>query len=118
MPRTIESIEKSHRIAEERLKKGMPLWDRKLAIKHLLIGGNNNSDLDEDENAQEVGRKIATALRSSSWFRADKKASKDVGFSKVEGIAEKFEYIYDLYEFNDVLDMLYDMADADRVWIA
>ena len=113
MPRTIESIAENHRVATERRKAGKPAWDRHLTIKHLLTGD------DSDENAQEIGRKIAAILRASAWLKADKEENDErLGGSEVEQIAEDFEDIEDLDHFNLVLDGLYDLADADRVWIA
>lgn len=113
MPRTIESIVENHRVATARREAGKPIWDRRLTIKHLLT-----SD-DSDENAQEVGRKIAAILRASDWLKADKEENDErLGGSEVEQVAEEFEDIEDLDHFNLVLDSLYDLADADRVWIA
>lgn len=113
MPRTIESIAENHRVATERRKAGKPIWDRRLTIKHLF------SDDDSDENAKKVGKEIAAILRSSEWLKADQKNSKDrVGGSEVEQIADEFEDIENMRHFSLVIDGLYDLADADRVWIA
>lgn len=113
MPRTIESIADNHRAATERRNAGKPLWDHRLTIKHLLT-----SD-DSDESAKESGRDIAKALRASSWFKADIEENGDrLGGSEVEQAAEEFEDIENVSHLNLVLDGLYDLADADRVWIA
>lgn len=113
MPRTIESIVENHQVAQERRKAGKPVWDRRLHIKHLL------NDDDSDENAQEVGRQIAAILRTSSWLKADKENHGErLGDPEVQMAMEEFEDIADIDHFNAVLDNLYDLADADRVWIA
>lgn len=113
MPRTIESIAENHRVATERRKAGKPIWDRRLTIKNLL------TDDDSDENAQEIGRKIAAILRDSDWLKADKEENDErLGGSEVEQVAEEFEDIENVSHLNLVLNGLYDLADADRVWIA
>ena len=113
MPRTIDSITENHRAATERRNAEKPIWDHRLTIKHLLT-----SD-DSDESAKESGRDIAKALRASSWLKADIEENRDcLGYSEVEQVAEEFEDIEDLDHLNLVLDSLYDLADADRVWIA
>lgn len=113
MPRTIESIAENHRVATERRKAGKPIWDHRLTIKHLF------SDDDSDENAKKVGKEIAAILRGSEWLKANQEDSEGrVGGSEVEQIADEFEDIEDMRHFSLVIDGLYDLADADRVWIA
>lgn len=112
MPRTIEGIVENHQAATERRKAGKPVWDRKLHIKHLL------SEDTSTENAKKVGNEIAQVLRGSSWLKADEKESAErMGGSEVAQVAEEFEDIEDLEHFNAVMDRLYDLADADRVWV-
>lgn len=112
MPRTIESILTSHRAASERRAVGKSPWDRRIRIKHLL------TDDDSDEGAQQTGRQIALVLRKSDWLAQDQKSSRErSGDSEVQLATEEFEEIEDLDGFNAVLDHLYDLADADRVWV-
>ena len=113
MPRTIESIVDSHRVAAERRKAGKPIWDRRLTIKHLF------SDDESAEAAKKAGREIAAVLKASPWLKADLEVhGENPGKSEVQMVAEKFESIKSLSHLNSVLDRLYDLADADRVWIA
>lgn len=108
MPRTIESIVENHRVAAERRAAGRPIWDGQLKIKHLL-----NGDDDSDSEAQAVGRQIAAILRASSWFKRD---AQDGGSSLVE-VVEELEDVCDFEDLDEILDHLYDLADADRIWI-
>lgn len=108
MPRTVESIVDGYNAANERLKAGKPAWDHHLKIKHLL------TDDVSDEACRRVGAEIATILRSSDWLRDDEKGT---GPSEITVCAEEFEEVTDVDHLNEVLDRLYDLADADRVWI-
>lgn len=113
MPRTIESIAENHRVATERRKAGKPIWDRRLSIKHLFTDDESN------EAAQKTGREIAAVLKASPWLKADQEAHGErLGDSEVQMAMEEFEDIEDIAHLNLVLDGLYDLADADRVWIA
>lgn len=113
MPRTIESIVDNHNAATERRKAGKPVWDRHLRITHLIGDG------DSTESVQKAGREIAAILKTSAWLKADQEEHGErLGDGEVKMAAEEFEDITDLDHFNAVLDNLYDLADADRVWIA
>ena len=83
-------------------------WIGRLTIKHLLTAD------DSEENAIETGKAVASIIRSSAWFkRGDADTKYDLG-----NIADDFEDVQDVHEFNEVLDALYDLADMERVWIA
>lgn len=110
MPRTIESILDNHHAASERRKVGQPVWDRKLHIKQYFAGTDAT-----DATAKETAQSISRALKNSSWARADQK---EAGInSEVMQLAEEFGDTEDLATLNSLLDVLYDLADADRVWI-
>lgn len=110
MPRTIESIVDNHHEASRRRAAGQPVWEHHLNIRHLLA----SDGAQEDPGA--TGKQVAQVLRASSWAKADVQAH---GMdSEVAMCAEEFEDIEDVAHFNDVLDRLYDLADADRTWIA
>lgn len=113
MPRTIESIAQSQEIANRRRAEGLPVWGHTVRIKHLF------TDDESDENAQRVGKEVATILRTSAWAEADREFARERGGdSEVIVCAEAFEEVQDLDDFNAVLDRLYDLADVDRAWIA
>lgn len=110
MPRTIESIIDNHHAATERREAGQPIWDRKLRIKQYFAGSNAT-----DETAKDTARNISHTLKNSSWAKTDQK---EAGIdSEVIQLAEEFGDVEDLATLNSLLDTLYDLADADRVWI-
>lgn len=104
MPRTIDSIVANHTEAARRRAAGLPVWDHRIDIKHLL------DDDTSDANARRVGHELHTILTRSAWI----KNNTDPGLNDV------------LYNINDTdttddldywLDALYDYADRDRVWL-
>lgn len=112
MPRTIEGILDSHHAASERREKGKPIWDRKLHIKHLMTQDTSN------ESAQKTGAAISQVLSASEWLKADEKENGErIGGGEVAQIADEIKDVETLEHLNAVLDSLYDLADADRVWI-
>ena len=106
MPRNIESIIDNHNTATERRKAGKPVWDHRLTIKHHLTC--NPAD------APDIGKKIAATLRACTWYTTVQKQNPH---DDLVAIAEELDDIDDAEHFNAVLDRLYDIADADRVWI-
>lgn len=114
MPRTAESIVDNHREAQRRRNAGQPVWDHTVHIKHLLDIENPT-----DADARELGTKIASTLRATPWLRNDAaNADRFGGDSEVTILAECFEETKDLADLADNLDRMYDLADADRTWIA
>lgn len=113
MPRTIEGILDSHHAATERRAAGKRIWDHKLRIKHLL---NQDSS---PEAAQKTGEAISKEIAASSWFKADEKENGErIGGGEVAQIADEIKDVEDRDHLNAVLDALYDLADADRVFIS
>lgn len=110
MARTIESIVDSHHAAEQRRAAGKPIWDRTLRIKHLF---SKDSD---DATARETAMQIATVLKGSTWAREDQTRYGDA--SDVLHLVNRLRRVTTLKRLNTLLDELYDLADADRVWIA
>lgn len=90
----------------------MTHWKHRVNIKHLI------TDDESDENAKKVGKQIAKALRASTWARADREYADEYGRdSEVDICAEEFSDVDGLDHLNGVLDVMYDLADADKVWI-
>lgn len=105
MPKTIDSIVYSHMEAAKRRSEGLPIWDHKIRIKHLLH--NKNSE------PQEIGKAVATIIRSSTWW--EKRGRDD---DELRLLAEEIEEVDSVEAFDLVLDAIYDLADADRVWVS
>lgn len=75
---------------------------------YTVLGEALISDDKSDENAQQVGRRIAKILQTSTWGKAEP----DVAL-----VADELKDLENLDHLNTVLDKLYDLADAGRVWI-
>lgn len=67
-----------------------------------------------DEAAQEAAKNIVQHVRASAWVPLAQ--SRD-SLDQLNEVLDGFEDVQTLYEFNLYLDMLYDMADLDRVWL-
>lgn len=81
----------------------MAVWNAHFTIKDLFP-----EDDVEDEEAQRIGKTVATRLRAQPEI---------FGETWTERFAEAFEEAENQDEFNDALNDLYDMADAARIWI-
>ena len=124
MPRTIESIGENHRVAAERRAAGKPVWDRKVDIKAILHEDQSNTS---NEHAALVANRIGALLRSRLPSVLLEVGNDEVDFDLIE-IVEGMEALrpdsYDgeedftpLDDLNNMLDQLYDWADANRVWL-
>lgn len=81
----------------------MGVWNGHFPIKDLFP-----EDDVEDEVAQQIGKTVATRLREQPEF---------FGEIWTERFAKGFEQAQNQDEFNEVLNDLYDMADAACIWI-
>lgn len=112
MTRSIDSILAAHKAATERSAVARPIWDRKLRIKQLL--SPNSSDF----RARATGKSIAMIVRTSQWLKIDQRDAEQAGGeSELALLVDEFEKTGGPEDLNLLLDKLYDLADADRVWI-
>ena len=81
----------------------MGVWNAHFPIKDL-----SPEDDVEDEEAQQIGKTVATRLRERPEI---------FGEMWTQRFAAAFEEVQDQDEFNEVLNDLYDMADLGRIWI-
>lgn len=102
MPRTIESILSSREDARSRVATGKPVWDEKVEIKKYL----HNDDLSFGQTRD----RVVSALKASRWFRKEE-------FSDLHDAVEEMADAETVEHFDLVLDAIYDMADADRIWL-
>lgn len=103
MPRDIETILENHHAAQARRDSGQPVWDRTV----LLGGVFRNQEMTFEQRRDG----IVAALRSSGWPRVA---------ADPQGLAELFEELADTADgdsFDVVWDVVYDVANEDRVWI-
>ncbi len=104
MPRTVDHIVETHRLAAERRAAGQPVWDRRINVAD--IWRNEALTFEQRRDA------IVARLRTSAWL-AGRNAS-DPLVEAVDGLAAAD----DVDEFDGWWDEVYDHADYDRVWIA
>lgn len=93
----------------------MPRWDYKLSIKELW---QDRRDDDADESAKEIAPEVARRVRHLSQRVS---AKKPVLSADLQDMAEGFEDVPTTDEpsdaFNAILNDLYDLGDAERIWI-
>lgn len=106
MPRTVEHIVATHRLAAERRASGKPVWDETIDVSEVYR--------DESLTFEERRDRIVAILKRSRWYRnADPHRFDGVH----EIIDDHLPYAETYAEFNGWWDELYDHADYDRVWI-
>ena len=67
---------------------------------------------DEDMPIEEKGKSAASALRIFAKNKAVELIEDDLLL-----LAENFETVTDVEEFDDFMEELYDMADLERIWV-
>lgn len=103
MPRTVEGIVESHRLASNRRATGRAVWDLTLDVSLWY----HNEELTFEQRRDAIVRKI----RNSPWPAHNE---------ELEEILAELAEVRDEDEFNFIWDDLYDIADLDpryRVWI-
>ena len=125
MPRTIEHIVETHRLAAERRKAGKDVWAQSIAVKSILYRYDGQSIT--AEIAASVANEVASLLRSClpkdklSWKsnQADETLIEIVeGMEALKPDSYADDPSYSVEEdFNNMLDGLYDWADLNRVWL-
>ena len=126
MPRTVESIVSNHQAAAALRAAGKPIWSRKVDIKAILR--EDQSSEDPAVIALKANR-IAKLLRSHIPAHMFDCSDPDCNYDFVDAIemmeectivalAGDLENGVDAVEMlNGWLEMVYDWADANRVWL-
>ena len=127
MSRTIDSILDCHKIASTRRDAGIPIWDKKIDIKHVLRIDQSNTT---PEHVTVVSKRIAHLLRSGlpkkyldhtnvDFYEAElHSVIDDMENSSVEEFAFDAENgVSPVDMLNDWLTVIYDWADYNRVWL-
>jgi hypothetical protein len=105
MPRTIDHLVETHRIAAERRAAGKRHWAHRLTVTRYTDG---TFEQNRDE--------FAGALKCSSWFRAStKEESED---SELWQMWDEIKDAETVDHFDSVLDDIYDLADLERCVIS
>lgn len=100
MPRTVDHIVATHRLAAERRKAGKPIWDETIDLTHVWD--------DDDLSFEEKRDAIVARLKTSRWFKND---------PQPQAIVDVLAQTENVDEFDGWFDELYDHADYARIWI-
>lgn len=126
MPRTVEHIVDCHQAAASLRAAGKPIWKRTIDIKAII---HEDQDNETPEHIRDVANRIARLLRATipASFLDDR--SDDCYYDLLEVVEQMEECtIAALAEdknngveaveiLNDWLEVIYDWADYNRVWL-
>lgn len=104
MPRTVDHIVETHRLARARQDAGLPIWDRRINLKDVF----RNEDMTFEQRRDVIVRRI----KRSPWY------TEQEDYSHLHDVVIDLEEADDAEEFDSAWDEMYDLADIDRVWIA
>lgn len=105
MPRTIDHLVHTHRLARQRAAEDKPVWGRRVDVSDLF----HNTALTFTQRRDA----IANRLKTNPWYKQADVAE----FDGVHDVVNELGTAEDDEEFNGWWDELYDLADIDRVWI-
>ena len=104
MPDTADHRVEMYRLATERRNAGRPIWAHKINLADVF----HNDDLTFTEKRDA----IVARIRATRWFK---------DCDEYDDLPQFVEELADARtpdEFDGPWDCIYDIADADRVWIA
>jgi hypothetical protein len=104
MPDTVDHRVDMFHLAEARRRSGRPIWDHKLNLADVF----HNEEMTFEERRDAIARRV----RTSAWLR-----NRD-NSDPLPYLIDELADTADAGEFDEVWDVIYDYADADRVWIA
>jgi len=103
MPDTAEHRADMYRLATERRAAGLPIWDGKLRLADVF----HDDALTFEQKRDAIVRRI----RATKWFKDYDE------YDDLPMFVEELADAEDNTSFNGVWSEIYDIADADRVWI-
>jgi hypothetical protein len=104
MPNTAEHKADMFQLAMERRAAGKPVWAHKIRLAD--VWRNENMTFEERRDV------IVRRIRATTWFKSYDE------FDDLPQFVEELADAEDTDAFNSAWDCIYDIADADRVWIA
>ena len=104
MPDTAEHRADMYRLGQERRKAGKPSWAHKINLADVFHADDLNFELKRDM--------IVQRIRATTWFKQYDE------YDELPQLVEELADAEDTDAFDSVWDCIYDIADADRVWIA
>ncbi len=117
-----------HKAAEELRQAGKPIWKATFRITDLLPDGCDTMPDELSEiQAANIGHKIADAIKKNKFVRKfrmldEENENADQDLCEIVGRLEDVRDIPDVeltadQDLRNIMDQLYDWADANRVWI-
>lgn len=103
MPNTVEHKVEMFQLARERQNAGLPVWDGTLRLGDVFR--NEAMTFEERRDA------IVARIRATEWFKRYDE------FDDLPQAVEELSEVTSTGDFDGVWDAIYDIADADRVWI-
>jgi hypothetical protein len=103
MPDTADHRADMYRLGTERRAAGLPVWDGTLRLADVFHNGGLTFEQKRDA--------IVRRIRGTAWFK---------GYDESDDLPQFVEELAgaeDNASFNEVWSGIYDIADADRVWI-
>jgi hypothetical protein len=104
MPDTADHRADMHRLVTERRKAGKPVWAHKINLADVF----HNDDLTFEQKRDA----IVARIRATTWFKDCDE------YDELPQYTEELADAPDVRAFDFVWSEIYDIADADRVWIA
>lgn len=96
-----------HRLVQQRTKDGLPTWDQTVDVSSVwgTYGGET------EEGLEEFRDRVVAVLRDTRWYREHGPTS------ELHAVVEELSDVDSVDYFNRVWEVVYDLADYDRVWI-
>ena len=125
MPRTIEGIVESHRLATALRNAGKPIWTYSANIREIIQAVGEETP----ESVSAAAVAIAARLRAGLPARFFDITHDDCDFDFLEAVEDLEDYSADRLRdqeaagfdptelFNERLDSIYDWADRERAWL-
>jgi hypothetical protein len=104
MPDTAEHRADMYRLAHDRRAAGKPSWAHKINLRDVF----HNDGLTFEQKRDTIVRRI----RATTWFKQYDE------YDDLPQLVEELADAEDVDAFDGPWDCIYDIADADRVWIA
>lgn len=126
MPRTVETIVANHQVAAALRAAGKPIWPRKVNIKTILREDQSSED---PAVISDKANRIAKLLRAQAPARMFDSTDPDCDYDFVDAVemmeectiaslaADLDNGVEAVEMMNGWLDVVYDWADANRVWL-
>lgn len=126
MPRTVEHIVACHQAASALKKAGKPIWGKRIDVKSIIRENQGN---ESPEHISAMSQRIAALIRSQAPASSFDIGHADFDFDfvdaiealetcTVEALAQDKDNGCDAVSmFNGWMEVVYDWADVNRIWL-